>query len=93
MSKEHEMIETVSTQAIVAPDHTLLLTLPSSIPVGPVKVVVVIAPVTPNPEANGTAAELASSPLFGLWRDRQDLPDSITYARQLRAQVERRNND
>jgi hypothetical protein len=37
-----------------------------------------------------TASELLRSDLVGLWADRQDIGDSLTYARQLRQQAERR---
>ncbi len=87
------MIETLSTQVNITPDRTLRLTLPASVPIGPAEVIVVVAPVKADEPANGTANDLAASPLFGLWRERTDLPDSATYARRLRAQAERRVND
>lgn len=37
-----------------------------------------------------TAAELLSSGLVGLWKDREDIGDSSEFARKLRAGVERR---
>ena len=87
------MIETFSTQITIAPDRALRLTLPASVPLGPAEVIVVVAPIKTDEPAKGTANDLAASPLFGLWRERTDLPDSVTYARQLRAQAERRVND
>ena len=86
------MVSTVSAQITVTPDRTLRLTLPSSVPIGPAEVIVIVAPIKMTEPAGGTASELAASSLFGLWRDRSDLPDSVTYARQLRAQAERRTN-
>jgi len=38
-----------------------------------------------------TAQELLASDLVGLWADRDDLTDSLTYARQLREQAQRRD--
>lgn len=37
-----------------------------------------------------TAKDLAASPLVGMWADRQDIPDSVAYARQLREKAQRR---
>ncbi|OAD20666.1 hypothetical protein THIOM_003615 [Candidatus Thiomargarita nelsonii] len=41
---------------------------------------------------NLTAAELLQSKLVGLWADRSDIGDSLSYARQLRQQAEHRGN-
>lgn len=38
-----------------------------------------------------TARDLLQSELVGLWADRTDIGDSLTFARQLREQAERRN--
>jgi len=86
------MVSTVSAQVTVKRDRTLRLKLPSSVPVGPAEVIVIVAPKSVE-LASGTASELAASPLFGLWRNRTDIPNSIAYARQLRARGERRAND
>lgn len=37
-----------------------------------------------------TAKELLHSDLVGIWKDRKDIVDSATYARQLREQAQRR---
>jgi hypothetical protein len=37
-----------------------------------------------------TARQLLNSGLIGLWKDRQDITDSASYARQLREQAQRR---
>jgi hypothetical protein len=93
MEKEVRMVSTVSAQVNIKADRKLRLTLPSSVPVGPAQVIVVVAPTKPDEPTTGTANDLAASRLFGLWRNRTDLPDSVTFARQLRAKAERRNND
>jgi len=38
-----------------------------------------------------TARQLRQSDLIGLWKDRADIQDSATYARQLREQAQRRH--
>jgi hypothetical protein len=37
-----------------------------------------------------TAQQLLASDLLGMWQDRTDIGDSVTYARQLRQQAQRR---
>lgn len=37
-----------------------------------------------------TADRLLHSGLIGIWKDRKDIEDSVTYARQLREQAQRR---
>lgn len=37
-----------------------------------------------------TARQLAESELVGLWADREDIRDSVAFARQLREQAQRR---
>ena len=37
-----------------------------------------------------TAQQLLHSGLIGLWKDREDIKDSASYARQLREQAQRR---
>lgn len=41
-------------------------------------------------EPRMTAQQLLQSELIGLWKDREDIPDSLTYARQLREQAQKR---
>ena len=36
-------------------------------------------------EAQGPAEEFADDPLFGMWRDREDMADVAGYVRKLRA--------
>lgn len=43
-----------------------------------------------TPSSGGTLGDLVDSPLCGLWGDRTDIEDSTKFARQLRAQAERR---
>jgi hypothetical protein len=40
-----------------------------------------------------TATDLLQSELVGLWADRDDIPDSVVFARQLRRQAEHRYDD
>jgi len=40
-----------------------------------------------------TARQLLNSELIGLWKDRTDITDSVTYARELREKAQTRNHD
>jgi len=40
--------------------------------------------------AQGTAADLLASGLFGIWKNRTDITDSIEFARELRRRAEQR---
>ncbi len=44
----------------------------------------------PKPKKRLTARRLLNSGLIGLWKNRSDITDSAVYARQLRAQAQRR---
>jgi hypothetical protein len=82
---------TIVIRTDIGPDRSLRLRVPEEVPVGPAEVVVTIIPEKPRPAGpTGTATDLARSPLFGIWADREDIEDSLTYARQLREQAERR---
>jgi hypothetical protein len=41
----------------------------------------------------GTAAELANSGLFGIWKNRKDIGDSLEFARKLRKQGGTRHHE
>jgi hypothetical protein len=78
----------------IGADSNLRLRVPEEVPVGPAEVVVTIIP---EPDRSvppaGTAVGLAHSSLFGLWADREDIGDSLAYARRLRTEAEKRNLD
>ncbi len=51
-----------------------------------------LGPVSPakNKKDEGLAQELLESPLVGLWKDRDDIKDSVAFARELREKAQRR---
>jgi hypothetical protein len=86
------MSSTIIIRTDIHPDRRLHIQVPEDVPVGPAEIVLTITPErNKRPDPRGTAADLAHSPLFGIWADREDIEDSLAYARQLRAQAERRN--
>jgi len=83
-------VESVQVQHIIGKDGEVLVT---GLPYKKGQTVAVI--VFPQPETRSsqgglTAGRLRQSGLIGLWRDRTDIGDSATYARQLREQAQRR---
>jgi len=88
------MTRTIVVRTDIQADRRLRIRVPRDVPVGPAEVVLTITPAQEQPAGpRGTAVELAHSPLFGIWANRTDIPDSLTYARQLRAQAERRSRE
>ncbi len=57
-----------------------------------VEVIVLISPL-PETKKTFTARQLLNSGLIGIWEDRTDIEDSLTYARQLREQSQAKRYD
>ncbi|MBD2178967.1 hypothetical protein H6F42_18755 [Pseudanabaena sp. FACHB-1998] len=57
-----------------------------------VEVIVLISPLS-EPKKTFTARQLLNSGLIGVWEDRTDIKDSLTYARQLREQSQAKRYD
>lgn len=55
-----------------------------------VEMIVLIEPLDMRKHPTLTARRLLHSGLIGLWKDRTDIQDSATYARQFREQAQRR---
>ena len=84
-------LTTVSIRSEVQADRRLEIQIPKHVPLGPAEVVVVIFPEQPGVARKPlTAGDLLRSPLFGLWKDREDIEDSLKFARRLRAEAEHR---
>ena len=47
---------------------------------------------TSPPAPSGTAADLLNSGLVGMWKDREDIGDSLEFARKLRKEGETRRH-
>ena len=57
-----------------------------------VEVIVLISPL-PEPKKTFTVRQLLDSGLIGIWENRADIKDSLTYARQLRDQSQAKRYD
>ena len=98
--KKHYLVgrsnmKTLSIKTNIPSDRKLLVDIPEDIPTGPAEIVLVISPdnntsITPK---GITAKELLNSPIFGFWKDREDIADSLEYARKLRMEAERRSHE
>lgn len=43
-----------------------------------------LTPIAPPSSASGKAMKVEDTPLFGMWKDRDDMADPIAYVRKLR---------
>ena len=69
-------------EAEIPVSRELRLTLPREMPLGPVQVL--ITSTAKQDGQNETLGALLRSEFFGIWRDREDIADSMRFARQLR---------
>jgi len=76
------MVRTINLTTDVKPDQPLSIDIPGDVPAGLADVIVIIAP-RENTNSR-TLKALLTSGLIGMWRDRSDIYDSGTYARELR---------
>jgi hypothetical protein len=60
----------------------LVIALPEDVPEGPAEIVVAVS--SPASKSS-TFGELLDSEFFGMWRDREDIGDSVEFARDLRS--------
>ena len=82
------MVKTVHISADVPPGRELHIVLPPDVPVGPAEIVVVVSSQAPPRE--NTLGDLVNSEFFGMWSERQDINDSVEFARQLRSEAWKR---
>jgi len=82
-------LKTITVTTEIHADRELHISLPDDVPLGQVEIVVVISPVNPSPHR--TLGDLLTSEFFGMWHDREDIPDSTTFAQQLRREAWRRS--
>ena len=78
------MLKTISVTTEITPDREVRITLPEDTPLGPAEIVVVV--VSRSPRSSPTFGDLLCSEFFGMWRDREDITDSVEFARRLRSE-------
>lgn len=82
------MHRTLNFHADVPPDRTVTITLPGDVPVGPADLIVSIS--TNGTHTVRTFGDLLKSDLFGAWAHRDDIGDSVEFARRIREEAWRR---
>jgi hypothetical protein len=87
-----QQMEAVQLQQIVLKDGELLLTGLPYKQGQAVDVIVLPQPADSTPRPRLTVGALRQSGLIGMWRDRDDIQDSASYARQLRQQAQHRGD-
>jgi hypothetical protein len=83
------MMETITVKGVITDDGQLKVEIPPDLPPGPVEVE--IRPEVPRVEGV-TLGELLESGLLGLWKNREDITDSVEFARELRKRASRRKS-
>lgn len=82
------MTHTVRLDANVPADRRVAFTLPDDVPMDEAEFVLVVVPRAERRRSTGR--DLLDSEVFGAWKDRDDLGDSVEYAREQRAQAWKR---
>lgn len=79
------MSKTLTLHGEIRPDHTLTVTLPDDLPVGPAKITVTVE--AEDSSMIRTLGELANSDFFGMFADRDDLPKTNEEFREWRRKL------
>ena len=76
------MVRAINLSADIPESRELHITLPIDVPIGPAEMVLVVSS-QPSDHAR-TLGDLLNSEFFGMWADRMDMEDSISFAQHLR---------
>jgi hypothetical protein len=82
----------VKLKGTVTKDHRLELTMPPSFPSGEVEVIILHPEPPPPSHVRGSQQPPTVHPAAGMWADREDIGDTITFVSQLRQRLETRPN-
>jgi hypothetical protein len=85
----------VKLKGMVTKDHRLELTIPPSIPPGEVEVIVLhLEHLEPPPSGRdrGRKQPPTFHPAAGMWADREDIGEAVTFVSQLRRRLEARHD-
>jgi len=74
----------VKLKGMATRDHRLELTIPASIPPGEVEIIVLHPEPPPRPRVRGRQHPPTVHPAAGIWADREDIGDTVTFVSQLR---------
>jgi len=80
-------MSSIILHGVITEGGKLEIDFPPDLPPGPVEIEIRL------PEAQGISSEeILASDFVGMWEDRQDIDDSVEYAREWRRQASRRRN-
>jgi hypothetical protein len=82
----------VKLKGTVTKDHPLELIMPPSVPPGEVEVIVLHPEPLPKPRVRGRMQSPTVHPAAGMWADREDIGDTVTFVSQLRQHLEARHD-
>lgn len=77
-------MKTLNINADIPANRELRIALPDDVPAGPAEIVLIVSPRTRH--ADSTLGALSESEFFGIWKDRQDITDSVQFAEDLRSE-------
>lgn len=66
----------------IPPSRKVVVNLPNDVPLGPATVEVTVSPT--SGKKGTTLKDFLNPEFFGIWKDRDDISDSTTFARALR---------
>jgi len=81
----------VKLKGTVTADHRLEITMPSTVPPGEVEVIILHAERRAKPKGHVRLADPHAHPAAGMWADRKDIDDTVTFVTQLRHRLETRD--
>ncbi len=76
------MTRTLQLRTRIPENREVVIHVPQDVPSGDAELVVKIT--SGPPSRQSTLGDLERSEFFGMWRDREDIQDSLEYARGLR---------
>ena len=84
------MVRTIKLNAAIPGNRELYIMLPADIPTGPAEITVTVSSALDS--SIPTLGDLANSEFFGMWRDRDDIEDSVGFAKTLRSEGWKRSD-
>jgi hypothetical protein len=81
------MVRTLNVSAEIPLSREVRIILPEDVPTGPAELLVVVSCGDGRAQ---TLRDLLNSEFFGMWRDREDIQDSVEFAANLRREAWRR---
>lgn len=85
-------MQAIALKMNIPASRKIRLSLPKSIPAGEAELIVVVPESGIGRTPRGTGKMIRASKLFGMWRSRKDIADSVLFARSLRKRVEARHD-